>query len=133
MKLLVIGLGGFLGAIARYGVSGWVQARAGGEFPAGTLAVNAVGCLLLGVLMALVETRQLLGPEVRTFVAIGILGSFTTFSTFGYETLELVRVGTFRLAALNMAGNLALGLAAVWIGRSGTTWLAEIAGRTGGP
>ncbi len=123
-KLLVIGLGGFLGAIARYGASGWVQARAGADFPAGTLAVNAIGCLLLGVLMTLVETRQVFGPETRNFLAIGILGSFTTFSTFGYETLELARVGAFRLAGLNIAGNVALGLTAVWIGRSGTRWLA---------
>jgi CrcB protein len=117
-KLLAIGLGGFVGALARYGVSGWVQRRTSSAFPAGTLAVNVVGCLVLGALMTLVETRPMISPQVRTFVAVGILGSFTTFSTVGFETLELVRVGTPRMALASVAANLAIGLAAVWIGRT---------------
>jgi len=116
-KLLVIGAGGFLGAVARYALAGIVQRRAGALFPAGTLVVNAVGCLLLGALFAVVESRPALGPQARAFLAVGILGSFTTFSTFGYETLELVRVGAPRLALGNVAANVVIGLAALWVGR----------------
>lgn len=118
VKLLLIGAGGFLGAVARYGLSGLVQGRIGSSFPGGTLAVNVVGCLALGFLVGLFEERQLLGPDVRLFLGIGILGSFTTFSTFGFETLELARVGSFRLAGVNAAANLILGLGAVWGGRA---------------
>jgi CrcB protein len=122
-KLLVVGIGGFLGAVARYAVSGWVQSKAGPVFPAGTLAVNVVGCLVLGAVMTIVETRSVLGPEARLFLTVGIVGSFTTFSTLGYETLELFRTGAFRLAIVYVAANLVVGLLAVWVGRTGARWL----------
>ncbi len=124
LKILVIGLGGFVGTVARYGVSGWVQKKAGSDFPAGTLAVNVAGCLLIGALMALVETRPVLGPDARMFLAVGILASFTTFSTFGYETLELARIGAFRLALASVAANLLIGLLAVWAGRTAVRAIA---------
>lgn len=116
-KLLVIGVGGFVGAIARHVLAGLVQRRAGALFPAGTLGVNVVGCLLLGALFAVVESRPALGPQARSFLAVGILGSFTTFSTFSYETLELVRLGAPRLAFGNVAASVVLGLTALWLGR----------------
>ena len=116
-KLLAIGVGGFLGAVARYGISGWVQSRTGSVFPAGTLIVNVLGCLVIGSLMTLFETRPMFGPQMRTFLAVGVLGSFTTFSTLGYETLELVRSGALPAAAAFLAGNFAIGLSAVWLGR----------------
>ena len=117
MKILVVGLGGFVGAIARYGLSGLVHRYAQGTFPLGTMAVNVLGCLVIGVLMTLVEDRQFLSPNTRLFLTIGLLGSFTTFSTLGYETFELLREGDLRLAAANILGNLALGIGAVWLGR----------------
>ncbi len=116
MKALIVGAGGFLGAITRYGLSGFVHRFASGLFPFGTLVVNLMGCFLIGGLMSLVEDRQLLAPGTRLFLAIGFLGSFTTFSTFSYETLELMRHGSMRLAAWNIGGSVILGLAAVAAG-----------------
>ncbi len=117
-KILVVGLGGFLGAIARYGLTGLVHRRLSAAFPYGTLAVNVLGCLGIGVVLHLVEDRSMLGPTARLFVAIGILGGFTTFSSFGYETFELLEDREYRLALMNVAGNVVLGLVAVWIGRT---------------
>jgi len=118
LKLLAIGAGGFVGAILRYLVSGLVQNLSGSiRFPFGTLAVNVIGCLLIGLLVYLVETRSMFGAAARMFVFIGLLGSFTTFSTFGNETLELLRDSKTTLALLNAASQLLLGLAAVWLGR----------------
>ncbi len=83
----IVGSGGFLGALARYGLSGLVQRQLPfASFPYGTLVVNLMGCALIGVLAGLAESRQMFGSEVRTFAFIGVLGGFTTFSTFGYET-----------------------------------------------
>ena len=101
LKLLVVGLGGFLGAVARYGLSGLVHRYTSGSFPAGTLVVNVLGCLLIGGLACLVEERQLFTPEARLFLLIGFLGSFTTLSTVGYETFEFLRAGDFGMAGLN--------------------------------
>ncbi len=118
IKLLIIGTGGFIGAIARYGLSGLVHRALNGGFPAGTLVVNVMGCLAIGALMYFVEDRGTLGPTARLFLGIGILGGFTTFSSFGYETMELAGSGQWRLAMLNVAGNVLLGLGAVWAGRA---------------
>lgn len=116
-KLLIVGLGGALGAMARYGISGWV-ARHWERFPAGTLAVNVAGCFLIGAFMTLVEERQLFSPNARLFATIGILGGLTTFSTFGYETVALLRGQETRLALLNILLNVVLGLGAVLAGRA---------------
>jgi CrcB protein len=115
VKLLVVGLGGFVGAIARYGISGWVQR--GVTWPAGTFVVNVAGCLAIGVLLALVEDRQALGPQTRLFLMTGLLGSLTTFSTFGYETFEYLKTSDFRLALGNVAANVIVGVGAVAVGR----------------
>lgn len=123
-KLLVVGLGGFVGAISRYLLSGAVYRWTGGSFPTGTLAVNVLGCLFIGVLMYLVEARQLLAPNTRAFLLIGLLGSLTTFSTVGYETFEFIRDGDWRLVLLNVAGNLILGIAAVAAGWTAAKTLA---------
>ncbi len=114
-KLLLIGAGGFCGAVLRYLLSGWAHRVYGGVLPVGTLLVNLVGCFALGVLMTLVE-RQALSPEVRLALGVGLLGALTTFSTFGYETVELVRRGALAPALGNVAGNVVLGVAAVWAG-----------------
>ncbi len=117
-KILIVGLGGFLGSIARYGLQGLVQRRMNSPFPFGTLAVNVLGCLAIGVVIHLVEDRSMVGPNGRLFVAVGILGGFTTFSTFGYETYELLKDGDFLRGAMNAACSVFLGLLAVWVGRT---------------
>lgn len=118
MRLLAIGLGGFVGALCRYGLAGLVQSAAGPRFPAGTLVVNVLGCFAIGALTALVESRLALSGEWRLFLLVGLLGSFTTFSTFGYETLELLRTGSFPAAAVNCLAHIVLGLVAVGLGRA---------------
>ncbi|MFQ5382547.1 MAG: fluoride efflux transporter CrcB [Dehalococcoidia bacterium] len=119
MKILIIGLGGFLGTTARYGLSGLVQDLAGASFPAGTLAVNILGCIAIGGIMSLVEDRQMLTPEARLLLLVGFLGSFTTFSTFGYETFDLLREGQLWMAVVNAAANLLIGILGVGLGWAG--------------
>lgn len=118
-KLLIIGLGGFVGAVSRYSLSGLVHRYASDAFPAGTLVVNVLGCLLIGATMCLVEERQLLTPNARLFVLIGLLGSFTTFSTVGYETFEFLRAADVRMALVNAGANMLVGVAAVVLGWMG--------------
>lgn len=114
---LWVGAGGFFGAIGRYLVGGAVHRLVpGAGFPYGTLVVNVLGCLLVGVAAGAAETRQLLGPEARLFLVLGFLGSFTTFSTFGYETLSLARDAELLRAAANVALHLVAGLGAAWLG-----------------
>ena len=120
--VLAVGLGGFAGAVLRYAITGWVQHRFPTFLPAGTLAVNVLGCLVIGFLMTII-IDQPAGNEawiphsVRLFLITGILGSLTTFSAFGYETVELFREDRIRLALWNVAGNMGLGLPAVCLGR----------------
>jgi len=118
--LLCVGLGGFLGAIARYLLSGLLL-RLSVVFPCGTFAVNILGSFGLGFLMALVTETLLIPSSLRLFLAIGFLGSFTTFSTFMYETHALLEGGEFWLALLNLGASLILGLVGVRLG----WWLAH--------
>ncbi len=113
---LAVGIGGCLGSIARYWLSGVVYRYFNAGFPYGTLAVNVLGCFLLGGVMGLVEYRQLFGPNVRVFLTIGILGGFTTFSTFGFETFALLRDHQVLAAFGNVAANVVVGMAAVVAG-----------------
>ena len=123
IKILVIGIGGFVGAIARYGLSGLVQRASPGSFPFGTLAVNVLGCLLIGALMTIVEDRQPFTPTVRLFLFIGLLGSFTTFSTLGYETFEYIKDDDFKLGMYNVLLNVVIGIGAVIAGRVGVKYI----------
>jgi fluoride exporter len=118
LELLVVGLGGFLGAIARFGVTRWMARSSAGGFPFGTMLVNVVGCLLIGAVFAVVETRPHIPANLRLFIMIGILGSFTTFSTFGHETLELLKTGATGSALAYLLGSVAVGLVAVIAGRA---------------
>lgn len=113
----VVGVGGFLGALARYGLSGLIH-RYGGtsDFPYGTLVVNLLGCLLIGMLAGLMEGRQMFGPEVRLFALVGVLGGFTTFSTFGYESFTLIRDAEYVRATMNIGSHVVVGVALVWLG-----------------
>jgi len=116
-RLLLVGGGGFVGSILRYAVSGAVQRWSdSASFPWGTLSVNVLGCLVIGGLGGLADARQVLGPEARQFLMLGLLGGFTTFSTFGYETLTLMRDGQFVRATGNVVGTVMLCLFAVWLG-----------------
>jgi CrcB protein len=116
-QLLLVGAGGFAGSILRYGVSGLVHRLLPmSTFPWGTMSVNATGSLLIGLLGGLADTRQILTPEARLFMFIGLLGGFTTFSTFSYETLVLMRDGEHLRAASNVMGTIVICLLAVWAG-----------------
>jgi CrcB protein len=118
LKFIVIGLGGGLGAILRYALAGLAQNWSKSiDFPYGTLAVNLLGCLLIGLLGGLVETRSLFSPETRLFIFVGLLGGFTTFSTFSNETFSLLASRASVLAFFNLAAHILLGLAMVWVGR----------------
>ena len=118
MKLLFVGMGGFIGAILRYSVSGWVQTLFHDTaFPLGTLTVNIIGCFVLGLLSQLVESQMTISSEMRLLVMVGLLGAFTTYSTFSNETWNLLRDQQVLLALLNMGIHLVLGLAAVYFGR----------------
>ena len=113
----VVGSGGFIGALARYGVGGLVHRQLPlAIFPYGTLLVNLLGCLLIGLLAGLVESRQLFGSQFRQFAMIGILGGFTTFSTFGFETVAMLRDADYVRAGANIAVNVIAGLTLVWLG-----------------
>ena len=117
IKLLLIGTGGFIGSVLRYVIGGTVQTLSQSvAFPYGTLAVNILGCFCIGFLSELVDTRALLGTETRTFLVVGILGGFTTFSAFGNETMNLMRDGEAALALMNVGAQVLLGLGAVWLG-----------------
>jgi len=118
VRLGIIGAGGFVGAVLRYLVSGWVQYRSGSLiFPFGTMSVNMIGCLVIGFMTYLVESRSMFSPELRSFVLIGLLGAFTTFSTFGNETLGLIRDNRIDLAVMNAGFQVFVGVGMVWLGR----------------
>jgi CrcB protein len=117
-NIILVGIGGFVGSILRYVISGYAQHWAqSAEFPYGTLVANVVGCLIIGFCSHLAETRGVFDVEARVFVFVGILGGFTTFSTFGNETLNLLRGGELFAALANIAAHLVFGLGAVWMGR----------------
>ena len=123
-KVLLVGAGGFLGAISRYFVAGFVQNLSQSiNFPYGTLTVNIVGCFCLGLLSHLAELNMGVTAEVRLMVMIGFLGSFTTYSTFCNETMNLMQDQRFYLALINVGVHLFLGLSAVLIGRFVVTML----------
>lgn len=116
VQLGVIGIGGFVGAIARYGLSNLTHKVTGDGFPMGTLVVNAVGCLLIGVVFFLAIERGHFSAQMRLLIVTGFLGSLTTFSTFGQETVDLLRNGRGLAALGNISANVVIGLAAVAIG-----------------
>jgi CrcB protein len=114
-KLLFIGLGGALGSMARYIVSGLDYKFSGGVFPVGTLAVNLTGSLVIGLLWGLFETTDV-APNIRMFIFIGILGGFTTFSTFALENFNLIRDGERAIALVNILLSNILGIGLVFAG-----------------
>jgi CrcB protein len=115
--VLLVGIGGFVGAAARHLLGTWLMLASGQDrFPVGTLAINVFGCALIGVFAAVAEHLPALNGQARLLLVTGVLGGFTTFSAFGLETMLMLRRGDTVLAAAYVAASLALGLAAVWIG-----------------
>ena len=113
---LLVFAGGGIGAAARYWLSGLVYQRLGSEFPSGTLVVNVIGCLLIGFLISIFEERFVLYPSLRIFLTIGILGGFTTFSSFSFETMALLRDGELWYASANILLSVVMCLGGTWVG-----------------
>jgi CrcB protein len=119
MRIVLIGLGGFVGAVLRYWVSGAAQdAASRAVFPIGTLVVNVTGCFVIGALAELAEARGFLGPDARALVFVGVLGGFTTFSAFANETVSALRDGAVGVAIGNVFLSVTACLLAVWAGRA---------------
>lgn len=114
--LLLIGAGGFIGTVLRYLTSKMFQQYMFSSFPYGTLAVNVVGCFVLGVIYALAEKNAIVSDEMRLFLTVGICGGFTTFSTFANENMSFLRDGEFFQFALYASASLFLGLLALYLG-----------------
>lgn len=125
--LLYVALGGALGSVSRFLLGTWTQTISKSiDFPYGTLAVNLIGCFVIGFLSQLVETRGMFTSEARMLMFIGVLGGFTTFSSFGNETINLLRDGETLNALANVGANVILGLALVWLGRETAFWLYSV-------
>ncbi len=118
MTYLAISIGAVLGANLRYLLGGWISDRWGTSFPVGTFVINVTGSFVIGIVLTLVTDRLAAPAWVRPMVAIGFLGSYTTFSTFSYETLALARDGSWVLAGLNVLLSVAASLAGVYLGTS---------------
>ena len=116
MNLLVIAIGGALGSVARYLLSTFVLRVSGTLFPLGTFVVNVAGCLVFGAIAGATAQRVQIAPATRLFFLTGILGGFTTFSSFAFESFVLVRDGQMLWAGLNVAGQVVAGLAGMWAG-----------------
>jgi CrcB protein len=122
-KVMLIAVGGGGGAVLRYVVSAWGQRITAGSFPIGTMIVNVSGCLAIGLIGALLGGPVLVREEYRVAILVGLLGGYTTFSSFGWETFMLLGDGQFARAVANVLLSTLLGLAAVWLGyRLGERW-----------
>jgi len=115
-RYLFVLAGAGLGGLARYALGGWIMARSGVRFPLGTFFINISGSFLIGLLMTLLAERFHPHPNWRLFLVVGVLGGYTTFSTFEYETLQSVRDGERWMGLLYMMGSVAFGYLAVWLG-----------------
>jgi len=116
VNLLLIAIGGALGSVARYLFSTFVLRATGSLFPAGTFAVNAVGCFIFGLIAGAAEQRVVFPPEIRAFLLIGVLGGFTTFSSYAFESFTLIRDGQFLWASMNLAGQVVMGVVGLAVG-----------------
>lgn len=113
---LFIALGGALGAVSRYLLSTWIYNRNLQVLPYGTLVVNVLGCFLLGVFNTLAVEINVISPHIRMMISIGLLGSFTTFSTFSLETFNIIKENNLPVAFINIGLSVFLGLLAIWMG-----------------
>jgi CrcB protein len=115
-RYLVVMLGAALGGLSRYVLGTAIMDRYGGSFPLGTVAINVSGSFLIGIVMTLLTERMQVHPNWRLFLVVGVLGGYTTFSSFEFETLQAVRGGGQLIALLNVVGSVTLGYVAVWLG-----------------
>ncbi len=118
LNIIIVGIGGFVGAIARYGVSSFFAGSSIGSFPTGTFLANILGCLLIGAAVGLIEGSEIASENLRLLVITGLLGSFTTFSTFGLEVFSLLETGYWKMGVSYLGLSFLAGLLAVWSGRS---------------
>jgi CrcB protein len=124
--ILLVGIGGFAGAVARYLLGGAVLHMSVQErFPYSTFVVNVLGCLAIGMLAGLAEKQHLLSPDARLLLMTGLLGGFTTFSAFGLEAVHLIRRGELWIATLYAGGSVVVGITAVWLGMKLVTLLSR--------
>jgi CrcB protein len=123
VRILLIGLGGATGTIARYLIGGWALRALGPAFPYGTIAINALGSFLIVLVMHAGVAKGLISTDARLFLTTGVLGGFTTYSTFNYETIRLFQDGLTVLAVLNVAVTVASCLLAGWLGVVTARWL----------
>jgi len=124
LSVMYVAIGGALGSVSRYLLGTWTQSVSKSiDFPYGTLAVNLIGCFVIGFLSQLAEARGAFTSESRSFVFIGILGGFTTFSSFGNDTINLFRDGETFNALANIGANVIVGLLLVWLGRTIAYWI----------
>jgi CrcB protein len=114
--LLLVGLGGFIGAILRYVLGGWIQ-NSFINFPVGTLVINTTGSFFIGLIMYLSEYQGLFSDDTRIFLTIGILGGYTTLSTFGYESFRLLDDSKFELMTINVVSTVLFSIMAVYLGK----------------
>jgi CrcB protein len=115
VNLLLIAIGGALGSVTRYLFSSFVLRASGSLLGVGTFAVNVVGCVVFGVIAGMAERRFVFGPDARAFLLIGLLGGFTTFSSFAFESVQLLRDGQFLAAAVNIVGQVVAGIVGLWM------------------
>jgi fluoride exporter len=116
INIIIIGIGGFIGSIARYGMALWIGQRWGRSFPLGTFVINVSGSFVIGLLMTLFTERLLANPQWRLLLVVGFLGAYTTFSTFEYETGTLVRDGEWMIAGMNVVFSVLAGFIALKLG-----------------
>ena len=114
--IILVGIGGMLGSIARYLIAVFFAGQFSSVMPYATLTVNIVGCFLIGILFGLSERGNILTPEWRVFLTTGFCGGFTTFSTFSYESIRLIQDGEFYYVSLNVAASVVIGFAATYLG-----------------
>jgi CrcB protein len=114
--LLLIGLGGFLGSISRFLIALGVNRIFQSVLPVGTLTVNILGCLLIGIIYSLAEQKNMLSPELRIFLGVGFCGGFTTYSSFAFDKFSLIKTGDFLMLSVYVGASVFLGLIAVYLG-----------------
>jgi len=124
LEFIIIAIGAALGANLRFFLTNWFVRRYGGEFPWGTLFINVSGSLVIGAVLTLLTRRLVADPTYKLLLVTGFLGAYTTFSTFTYESISLIRQGEYWRALFNVAGSVLAGLGAVLIGITAGTWLA---------
>lgn len=123
-KLILIAIGGAAGTLSRYGLSGLTHRVLGESFPFGTFFVNILGCFLFGLVIGLLEARGVHGSQARLMLLTGFMGAFTTFSTYIYESAGMIRLGEWLPLAVNLAGQVSLGLVLLFLGMAAAKILA---------